>query len=44
MASDEQSRRERNLDRAVGLAHNGRIKPDEIIEMAKEFDEHLAGH
>lgn len=35
-----QTRKERNLDRAIHLAANGRIKPTEVIETAAEFDSH----
>ena len=35
--------KERNLDRAVNLAANGRIKSEEIVETAERFDRHLKG-
>lgn len=41
--SDISPSRENNLDRACGLAANGRIKPDEIVSTAKEFDQYLEG-
>jgi hypothetical protein len=33
--------KERNLERAVNLAANGRIKPDEIVATAETFDKHV---
>ena len=33
--------KDRNLDRAVSLAANGRIRPEDIVATAKEFDDHL---
>jgi len=37
--NEGQTVRERNLDRAVHLAANGRIKPEEIVATAEELDE-----
>ncbi len=31
---------ERNLDRAINLASNGRIKPEEVVKLAQELDAH----
>lgn len=32
---------ERNLDRAIALAANGRIFPDQVVETATKFNDYM---
>lgn len=41
MKSTPQEVRERNLDRVVSLAANGRVHPDKIVDYAKDFDKYI---
>lgn len=44
MASSTQEVRERNLDRVIALAANGRVHPDKVVDYAKDFDKYVAGN